>query len=67
MKQLINGYDNEEIVSQTNMHNFIMNVNTSDVTEKDLRIAIQSYKLASGIIEGYVSKIRKASRKKKED
>lgn len=59
MKQrLVKGYDNNVILGQSNPYEFFSEVNISDITESDLRIAVQSYKLATKIMDSYVKKIK---------
>lgn len=59
MKQrLVKGYDNNVILDQSNPYEFFSGVKISDITESDLRIAVQSYKLATKIIDSYVKKIK---------
>lgn len=59
MKQLlVKGYNNSEILEQSNHYEFFAKVNISDITESDLRIAVQSYKLATKIMDSYVKKIK---------
>lgn len=59
MKQrLVKGYDNNVILDQSNPYEFFSEVNISDITESDLRIAVQSYKLATKIMDSYVKKIK---------
>jgi hypothetical protein len=57
MKQLVKGYDNSEISKQSDYRDFFLAVNTSDITESDLRIAVQSYKLSMDVINSYMQKI----------
>ena len=59
MKQLlVKGYNNSEILEQSNHYEFFAKVKISDITESDLRIAVQSYKLAKKIMDSYVKKIK---------
>ena len=57
MKQLINGYDNSEIVNQPDYRKFFLKVKTSDITDNELRIAVQSYKLSVHIIDSHYKKL----------
>ena len=63
MKQLVNGYDNSEIANQTDYREFFLKVNTSDVTDKELRIAVQSYKLSMNIIDSHYKKFMRDMKK----
>jgi hypothetical protein len=57
MKELVKGYDNSEISNHSDYRDFFLEVNTSDITESELRIAVQSYKLSMDIINSYMKKI----------
>lgn len=57
MKELVEGYDNSEISNHSDYRDFFLEVNTSDITESELRIAVQSYKLSMDIINSYMKKI----------
>ena len=63
MKQLIKGYENKDILDQTDILDFFINeVSTPDVEDKRLRIAVQSLKLADAMIKEYVAKLRKSKK-----
>jgi hypothetical protein len=57
MKQLVEGYDNSEISNHSDYRDFFLEVNTPDITESELRVAVQSYKLSMEIINSYMKKI----------
>lgn len=63
MKQLIKDIDNSEILEQGDYRDFFLNVKTSDILENELRIAVQSYKLAMNIIDSHVGKIVREKQK----
>ena len=60
MKDLIDGFTNEEILKKTDkLGFFIKEVKTSDIQESDLRIAVQSLKLSNEIIQQHMKKLQK--------
>lgn len=62
MKQLIKNFENKDILEKTDYREFfIAEVNTSDIEDKELRIAVQSFKLADTIIKGQLKKLKKSS------
>lgn len=60
MKQLIKNIENSDILQKTDYREFfITEVNTSDIEDKELRIAVQSFKMADAIIKGHLKKLMK--------
>ena len=59
MKQLIKGIDNSEISNHPDYRDFFLKVNTADVVDMDLRVAVQSYKLSMAIFKTYIKKLDK--------
>lgn len=60
MKQLIKNIENSDVLDQIDYREFfITEVNTSDIEDKELRVAVQSFKLADAIIKGNLKKLAK--------
>ena len=60
MKQLIKNIENSDILQKTDYREFfITEVNTSDIEDKELRVAVQSFKMADAIIKGQLKKLAK--------
>lgn len=63
MKQLIKNIENSDVLDQIDYREFfITEVNTSDIEDKELRVALQSFKLADAIIKGHLKKLAKGKR-----
>lgn len=60
MKQLIKNIENSDVLDKTDYREFfITEVNTSDIEDKELRVAVQSFKMADAIIKGQLKKLAK--------
>lgn len=60
MKQLIKNIENSDVLDQIDYREFfITEVNTSDIEDKELRVAVQSFKMADSIIKGHLKKLAK--------
>lgn len=60
MNQLIKNIENSDVLEKTDYREFfITEVNTSDIEDKELRVAVQSFKMADAIIKGHLKKLTK--------
>lgn len=60
MKQLIKNVDNKTILENADYRKFFIDdVVTSDVLDKELRVAVQSFRMADAIIKGHLKKLTK--------
>ena len=60
MKDLIDGFTNEEILKKTDKISFFVNeVNTPDIQDNELRIAVQSLKMARDVIQRHMKDLQK--------
>lgn len=59
MKQLINNVTNEELIGMKNYRKyFLQEVSIEDITDRDLRIAVQSYKMSVAMIDAYIKDLK---------
>jgi hypothetical protein len=57
-KKLIKGYTNKEVAGQENPYQFLSNIDITSIQDKELRIAVQSYKLAKEIIDSHMISLK---------